>query len=55
MAEAGWPLRVLKTMASPDDVVRLVDWALPIQERHFRFAAESSEQLAAVENPNEES
>jgi len=60
MAEAGevghW--RVLKQMASKSgqrEVVNLVDWALPIQERHFAFATETSDRLAAAEDPDDES
>jgi hypothetical protein len=36
-----------------DGLEFLVDWALPIQERHFSQARESSLQLAAEEDPNE--
>ncbi|HEY7398409.1 MAG TPA: hypothetical protein VH538_08915 [Gaiellaceae bacterium] len=57
MAEAGevghW--RVLQQLASSarrQDVVELVDWALPIQERHFKSATGTSERLAAAEDPN---
>jgi ferritin-like metal-binding protein YciE len=57
MAEAGevghW--RVLQQMASNagnSDVVQLVAWALPIQERHLEVATRASERLAAAEDPN---
>lgn len=57
MAEAGevghW--RVLKRMAanaSDRQVTKLVGWALPIQERHFRTASATSEKLADGEDPN---
>ncbi len=60
MAEAGevghW--KVLQTMAkSAGDqrVLELAGWALPIQERHFQEAQESSLKLAAEEDPNETS
>ena len=60
MAEAGevghW--RVLHNLAggtSRGDVSQLVDWALPIQERHFKTAALTSEELAKDEDPNETS
>jgi hypothetical protein len=34
-------------------VRELVDWALPIQQRHFEQARECSLQLAGEEDPNE--
>ncbi len=58
MAEAGevghWTvLRTLNRSAGQADVQELVDWALPIQERHLKGVTETSVQLAADENPNE--
>ena len=60
MAEAGevghW--KVLQQMAQSagrSEIIELVDWALPIQERHFSEAQENSLKLAADEDPNEES
>ncbi len=54
-AEVGhWS--VLKTMndsAGNSEVGQLVEWALPIQERHFRDVLEGSRKLAAEEDPNE--
>lgn len=60
MAEAGevghWKvLDVMARSAGDQDVISLVEWALPIQERHFAEAQESSLKLAAEEDPNEES
>jgi hypothetical protein len=58
MAEAGevghW--EVLGTMnqrAGIDDVEQLVQWAAPIQQRHFEQARGGSIKLAAEEDPNE--
>jgi hypothetical protein len=58
MAEAGevghWAiLGKLNEKAAVGGVGELVDWALPIQERHFSQARECSLQLAAEEDPNE--
>ena len=54
-AEVGhWT--VLKTMnqsAGNDDVRELVEWALPIQERHFQDVLQGSQKLAAEQDPNE--
>jgi coenzyme F420-reducing hydrogenase alpha subunit len=54
-AEVGhWS--VLKTMndsAGNTQVRELVEWALPIQERHFKDVLEGSRKLAAEEDPNE--
>ena len=57
MAEAGevghW--KVLQQMAQDagrTDVIELVEWALPIQERHFADAQANSLKLAADEDPN---
>jgi hypothetical protein len=56
-AEVGH-LQVLGTLAqSAGDagVQELVQWALPIQERHFQQVLEGSKTLAAEEDPNETS
>ena len=60
MAEAGevghW--KVLQQMAEKagrQEVIELVQWALPIQERHFSEAQETSLKLAAEEDPTETS
>jgi hypothetical protein len=58
MAEAGevghWEiLGTLNERARKPEVQELVDWALPIQRRHFEEAGESSLKLAAGEDPNE--
>jgi hypothetical protein len=58
MAEAGevghWAiLGKLNERASVPGVGPLVDWALPIQERHLNDVRECSLQLAAEEDPNE--
>jgi hypothetical protein len=58
MAEAGevghWEvLGVLGRKAGKADVQALVDWAVPIQQRHFEEAREGSLRLAAEEDPNE--
>ena len=60
MAEAGevghWSvLRKLNERARRDDVQTLVEWALPIQERHFRAVLDGSLELAGQEDPNEPS
>jgi hypothetical protein len=59
MAEAGevghWEvLGVLGEKAGKSDVQKLVQWATPIQERHFQTAREGSLTLAAEEDPNAE-
>jgi hypothetical protein len=41
--------------AGESEVKELVDWALPIQERHFTEARTGGLALAAAEDPNEES
>jgi hypothetical protein len=56
MAEAGevghWEiLGKLNEKAGEDQLSELVSWALPIQERHFAEARESSLTLAAEEDP----
>jgi hypothetical protein len=60
MAEAGevghWEvLQQLASSAGRGQVTELVEWALPIQQRHFAMVKEASAQLAADEDPNEES
>jgi hypothetical protein len=57
MAEAGevghWAvLGKLNEQAGESEVAELVEWALPIQERHFSEAKECSLKLAAEEDPN---
>jgi len=57
MAEAGevghWEiLGTLNERARNAQVGELVEWALPIQRRHFEEARESSLKLAADEDPN---
>lgn len=59
MAEAGevghWAvLRKLNESAGEGELEELVQWALPIQERHFNDAKECSLKLAGEEDPNEE-
>jgi hypothetical protein len=59
MAEAGevghWGvLGVLGDKAGDTGVQELVQWATPIQERHFREARDGSLKLAAAEDPNAE-
>ena len=58
MAEAGevghWSvLGVLGEKAGRTEVEELVQWAKPIQERHFQQVLEGSLKLAAEEDPNE--
>ena len=60
MAEAGevghWlVLGKLNESAGEDEVGQLVDWALPIQERHFDQVKQGSLVLAAEKDPYEES
>ena len=60
MAEAGevghWSvLGVLGEKAGRAEVQDLVEWARPIQERHFKQVLEGSLKLAAQEDPNAES
>jgi hypothetical protein len=57
MAEAGevghWAiLGKLNESAGEDDVRELVEWALPIQERHLSTVRDGSLELAADEDPN---
>jgi len=58
MAEAGevghWAvLGKLNEAAHEEKIDELVDWALPIQERHFSEVKECSLELAGEEDPNE--
>ena len=60
MAEAGevghWAvLKKLNEQAGEEQVSELVEWALPIQERHFSEVKEGSLQLAGEKDPYEES
>jgi hypothetical protein len=54
-AEVGhWGvLQTMNEQAGNAQVKELVEWALPIQERHFRDVLQGSRKLAAEENPNE--
>ncbi len=57
MAEAGevghWAiLGKLNETAREEGIQELVDWALPIQERHLVTVREGSLELAAEEDPN---
>ena len=57
MAEAGevghWEiLGKLNEKAGEEPISELVDWALPIQQRHFSDVREGSLTLAAEEDPN---
>ena len=57
MAEAGevghWAvLGKLNERADEEEVRTLVDWALPIQRRHFEDVKDGSLKLAAEEDPN---
>jgi hypothetical protein len=56
-AEVGhWSvLKTLNRRAGNGKVEQLVEWALPIQERHFQQVLEGSQVLAAEEDPNETS
>ncbi len=58
MAEAGEVCHVeilgaMARTAGDDDVIRLVEWALPIQERHLTSVREGGVSLAAEEDPEE--
>jgi hypothetical protein len=60
MAEAGevghWEIvGVLAKRAAHADALSLVEWALPIQERHLQEARSGSLKLAEQEDPNETS
>ena len=57
MAEAGevghWVvLGKLNEKAGEEPIRELVDWALPIQQRHFKTVNECAVTLAAEEDPN---
>jgi predicted phage tail protein len=59
MAEAGevghWAvLQKLNEQAGEEQITELVQWALPIQERHFSETKECALQLAAEKDPYEE-
>jgi hypothetical protein len=58
MAEAGevghWEiLKTLNERARHAGVQELVEWGIPIQQRHFEDARQGSLKLAAEEDPNE--
>ncbi len=58
MAEAGevghWAIvEKLNEKADDENVAELVEWALPIQRRHFDAVLAGSLELAAEEDPNE--
>jgi hypothetical protein len=58
MAEAGevghWHvLGELSRKANVSEVAELVEWATPIQERHYEVVSKSSLTLARKEDPNE--
>jgi coenzyme F420-reducing hydrogenase alpha subunit len=54
-AEVGhWSvLRTLNEQAGNAELRGLIDWALPIQERHFQSVLAGSVKLAGEEDPNE--
>jgi hypothetical protein len=58
MAEAGevghWEvLQQLNEQAGHAQLAELIDWALPIQQRHFQDALGNSRKLAAEEKPDD--
>jgi hypothetical protein len=58
MAEAGevghWSVvRTMNERANVPGLQELVDWMIPIQQRHFETTLEGSVELAAGEDPNE--
>jgi hypothetical protein len=58
MAEAGelghWEIvRTMATKAKDRNVVKLAEWATPVQQRHFETVRSSSLALAEEEDPNE--
>jgi hypothetical protein len=60
MAEAGevghWEiLKTLNENARNSGVQQLVDWGIPIQQRHFETVRQGSLKLASEEDPNETS
>jgi hypothetical protein len=57
MAEAGevghWMIvKTLNERAGVEGITQLVEWALPIQERHFKTVLDGSLALASKEDPN---
>jgi uncharacterized protein YeaC (DUF1315 family) len=54
-AEVGhWSvLKTLNQQARNAELQGLIEWALPIQERHFQTVLRGSQKLAAEEDPNE--
>lgn len=54
-AEVGhWSvLREMNGTAGHGELSALIEWALPIQQRHFQEALQGSQKLAAEEDPNE--
>jgi hypothetical protein len=54
-AEVGhWSvLKTLNEQAKHAELAALIEWALPIQERHFQTVLTGSQKLAAEEDPNE--
>ena len=54
-AEVGhWSvLKQLNERAGNRELAEVIDWALPIQERHFQEVLHGSRKLAAEEDPNE--
>jgi hypothetical protein len=54
-AEVGhWSvLQTMNESAGNAEVDKLVSWALPIQERHFKDVLQGSRKLAAEQDPNE--
>jgi hypothetical protein len=54
-AEVGhWSvLKTLNEQAKHAELAGLIEWALPIQERHFQTVLTGSQKLAAEEDPNE--
>jgi hypothetical protein len=44
---------MLNEQAGNAELRGLIEWALPIQERHFQNVLEGSVKLAAEEDPNE--
>jgi hypothetical protein len=58
MAEAGelghWEIvRTMAAKAKDRDLVKLADWATPIQQRHVEVVRTSSLRIAESEDPNE--
>jgi rubrerythrin len=60
LAEAGEVghreiLKTLNERARNTDVKELVEWGIPIEERHLELVRQGSLKLAAEEDPNETS